>query len=268
VLVTPRAKVTHSTTYREAIEQKRALVCNPCAPPAHPYSAPRLRWSAPSYHREHGEIIREMMYRLGKTAEAILDALEAAGGTLSLEEIAAILGVARPRDLLRRDGPLSRLQAAAVVECSGHTVSLAAAWTSALEDERERAGEIAAYRRDMARYARESEAYRQRRSLRSELIPQSERSCEDCPHAPHPPPPDLEPDGCIEDLERLSSSPVDPVEVSRALYPLINRSVETPGGPGILIQVFTREARVVLDSTPSRWMPFDPAEIRAVECAA
>jgi putative DNA primase/helicase len=171
VLVAPRAKVTHSTSSRESIEEKRKLVCNPCAPPPHPYSAPRLRWSAPEYHREHGERIREMTYRLGKTAEAILDALEAAGGVLTLAEIAAALGVARPRDLLRRDGPLVRLQAAAVVECSGHTVSLAADWSSALEDERERAGEISAYRRDMARYARETEAYRGRHGNPADYSP-------------------------------------------------------------------------------------------------
>lgn len=196
---TPRANLTHSTTYREAIEPHSELVCNPCAPPAHPYSAPRLRWSAPTYHRERGEIVRETVYRLGKTAGAVIDALEAAGGTLTLEEIAAALGVSRPRDLRRR--AVSRLEASAVVECDADTVSLAVDWTAALEDERERGGEIAALRRDMARYARESEAYRRTRSG------QSPQSREDRPHAPPPEYEAPDPDGYVEDLERLSRPP-------------------------------------------------------------
>lgn len=167
VLVSPpRAKVGHSATYREAIEPREGLVSYPCAPP---YSAPRLRWSAPEYE---GRERVGTLYRLGKTAGAVVDALEAAGGTLTLSEIADALQVSRPRDLRRR--VLVRLEAASVVECSEDTVSLAADWTSALEDERERAGEIAAYRRDMARYARESEAYRNRHTRPVDPAPTEE----------------------------------------------------------------------------------------------
>lgn len=78
----------------------------------------------------------------------MIDALEHAGGTLTLEEIAAALGISRPRDVRRKDGPLARLEAAAVVECSGDTVSLAADWRDALADERERPAEDGSGRGD------------------------------------------------------------------------------------------------------------------------
>jgi hypothetical protein len=157
MVVTALPSILYETRCREG------LLSRPCAPL---YSAPRLRWNAPEY--EGGARIGTT-YRLGKTAGAVVDALEAAGGSLTFEEIAGRLGVSRPRDLRRR--VIARLEAAAVVECSADTVSLVADWPGALEDERERAGEIAAYRRDLARYARERDAYRNRDRIKVDSAP-------------------------------------------------------------------------------------------------
>jgi hypothetical protein len=143
-----RAKVGHSPT-EEA-----------CRSSVLPLRAPRLRWSAP-------EILR-----LGKTAGAVIDALETLGGSASLEEVARLLEVKRYRDLKRR--VISRLEAAGVVECAGDTVSLAGDWLEALNRERETAGEIAALRRDMARYDREREAYRRRHETKPDRAPTEE----------------------------------------------------------------------------------------------
>ncbi len=154
-----RAKVGHSPT--EAACRSSVL----------PLRAPRLRWSAP-------EILR-----LGKTAGAVIDALETLGGRASPEEVARLLEVKRPRDLKRR--VISRLEAAGVVECAGDSVSLAGDWLEALNRERETAGEIAALRRDMARYDRERIAYAKRHENKPERAPSHEELAarEDARHA-------------------------------------------------------------------------------------
>jgi hypothetical protein len=129
-------------------------------------------------------VIRTTIRRLGKGCEQVVDILEAAGGTMRYAALAAAVGVRRPRDLRRR--VLGRLEEAAVVECTGNTVALTPDWREALGRRREEDGEVAAYRRDAARYARESEAYRNRRSVRSDPVPQNARA-----------------DGFIGELERV-----------------------------------------------------------------
>ena len=138
VLLHPRAKVGHSTSGGGVREGENTSVL--------PLRAPRLRWSAPE------------VKRLGKTCGAVLDILEAAGGTASVEELAEALHVKRLRDLRRRI--IARLEDAGVVECFGDTVSLVGDWLEALDRERECGGEIEAYRRDMDRYNREREIHR------------------------------------------------------------------------------------------------------------
>lgn len=122
--------------------------------------APRLRWSAPGVRR------------LGKSCEAVVDYLDMAGGTMTLEELADAMGVARAWEFRRR--VVSRLEAASVVECSGNTVSLVSEWLEALNEERENTGEIAAYRRDMARYERERAGYANRHENKPDLSPSQE----------------------------------------------------------------------------------------------
>jgi hypothetical protein len=65
-----------------------------------------------------------------------------------------------------------RLEAAGVVECSGDAVTFTPDWLDALNIERENADEIAVHRRDMARYAREREAYANRDSIRPDPVPE------------------------------------------------------------------------------------------------
>jgi hypothetical protein len=64
----------------------------------------------------------------------MLDALDAAGGTLTLPQIAETLHRSRPRDIRRRNLPM--LEAAGIVEVHGDVVSLAADWLARLEEQR------------------------------------------------------------------------------------------------------------------------------------
>jgi len=140
IILKSRAKVPHSY-HRESLEQTKQAS-------GETLRAPRLRWSAPGIRR------------LGKSCEAVVDYLDRAGGNMTLEELAEAMGVSRIWDFRRR--VVFRLETAAVVECSGNGVTLVADWLEALNKERENAGEIAAYRRDMARYDRERAAYTKR----------------------------------------------------------------------------------------------------------
>jgi len=113
---------------------------------------------------------REHIKRLGKGAGAVVDALEALGGSSTAEKLAAVLGVKRARDLSRR--VIARLEEAGVVECSqGGVVSFSPEWLEALNRDRERGGEIADYRRDLRRYSQESEAWRNRQKIKPGRAP-------------------------------------------------------------------------------------------------
>jgi hypothetical protein len=137
------------------------------------FTAPRLRWSAPGIRR------------MGKSAGQVVDTLEAAGGTLTLEELAERTGSKRPRDLKRLTLP--RLVEAGVVAVEAGVVSLAGDWREAVEVERERAGENAAHRRDAARYEREREAYRRRDETAPEAVPSPLRALAELERiGPHP----------------------------------------------------------------------------------
>lgn len=150
-----------------------------------PYTSPRLRWSSPPrksgkrgvvtgtrrVRQSLGSKARDAVERLGKSCENAVDDVEAAGGALRLDDLAAKLGVKRARDLTRRvnpktgkgrDGFVTKLVAAGVFEVHGDTVTLVDEWLEALNKERDRAGEIALFRRDMAQYNRERDGYRNR----------------------------------------------------------------------------------------------------------
>lgn len=196
VLVNESARKAGQRNHRGA-----ALGSGLSVPPcAHRYSAPRLRWSAPRWDRVGDELIRSTILRMGKSCGQCVDILEYSGGELVLDELYGLVYPEkrptdrkrwRPRDLKRR--VLSRLENAGVVEFRGDVVSLVPEWLDRLNEERENAGEIDAYRRDMARYEREREAYREHLAekngadrvaaeadgLISELEPV--RACEDHP---------------------------------------------------------------------------------------
>lgn len=131
--------------------------------------APRLRWSAPVIERVGDEVIRSTILRLGKTGGAVVDILDRGGGSATVDEIADVLQLPRTRDLRRRHLP--RLEERGIVTLVGDTVTLVSDWLEALDRDREGAGEIAAHRRDVARYAREREAYRDRHRNRPAPAP-------------------------------------------------------------------------------------------------
>jgi hypothetical protein len=238
VLLTPRARGDHSSTHRASIEPRGA-----CGLPLRaPLTASRLRWSRPIYT---GLTRVGTISRLGKTKGAVVDFLEASpSSSLTVAELAEKLGLARVRDLRRRH--LDPLVEAGVVECSGDAVSLTADWLDALNARREQDGEIADHRRDMARYQRERDAYRDRNKH---------------PATPHPA--NRGADGYSEDLEKLPPTPT--VEV---LYPLVNTTVNTVRGPGRLWQVFSGRVGVVLEGRPEEVTFMHPSDLVLGEVAA
>jgi len=119
--------------------------------------APRLRWSSPGYKPRRGTSKgtrkvrqgpppkpRPAIKRLGKIRCHVLDALEAAGGDLTVSELAEAMQQKRPRDLRRRQLPM--LEDAGIISVSeaGDTVRLAADWLERLDEVRAAGEEIEA----------------------------------------------------------------------------------------------------------------------------
>lgn len=178
-----------------------------------PLTAPRLRWSSPARKSRRGVtpgtsrvregIVskkRDAVLRLGKSCERAMDVVEADGGPMKLEALADALNVSRPRDLTRRrnpktgkgrDGIVTRLVDVGVMEVDEGTVTLTSEWLDALNEERDRAGEISLYRRDMARYNRERDGYRNRDRIKVSPHWTNNRVA----------------DGVIEDLEPVEVEP-------------------------------------------------------------
>jgi hypothetical protein len=144
--------------------------------------APRLRWSQPKYTPKRGLVSgtrevrkspkqepRDRIERLGKIRGAILDALDDAGGTLTLQQIAEILHRKRSRDIRRRNLPM--LEDAGIIRLDGDTVSLTDNWLEALEEQRRLGKEIESEEVARTRYKLKSHAYHSRNE-----IPKSEPS--------------------------------------------------------------------------------------------
>lgn len=187
--------------------------------------SPRLRWSAPRFDRVGHEIIRSTIRRMGKGCEAVIDTLEAAGGELTIRELAAALGTGRTRDLRRR--LVARLEAAAVVECPGETVSLTGDYLDAIHREREIAGEIDAERRDRDKYERERDGYADARR-RGELVSGKEfaRLRRDRDRIR---PEERHPSGAVAELEHAPAADPELVEVLRSYLDRVpERRRETP----------------------------------------
>jgi hypothetical protein len=132
--------------------------------------APRLQWSRPKFTPKRGLVDgtrkvrqstkaepRDRIERLGKIRGAILDALEAAGGTLTLRQIVETLHRSRPRDIRRRNLPM--LEDAGIIRVDGETVSHADNWIEALEDQRRLGKEIEAEELARKRYRLKCRAY-------------------------------------------------------------------------------------------------------------
>ena len=146
--------------------------------------APRLRWSRPSFTPRRGLISqtrrvrnskplppRDRIERLGKIRGAVVDALEAAGGELTLTELCEILHRKRARDVRRRVLPM--LEAAGVIEVQADTLRLAGDWAERLEVARVTGGEVEADELAERRRRLNSRAYHRRHEA-----PKSEPSTE------------------------------------------------------------------------------------------
>ena len=149
-------------------------------------TAPRLRWSSPAVkvrrlrgvtpgtrrvrqtRRFHKSITvkesrdhfpdRPYVKRLGPHRCAILDALEDAGGWLTLQELCEALHRSRPRDVRRRILPM--LEKAGIIEIEGDVVRLVVDWLARLEEERERTGEISHAEEQREDHRKQREHYR------------------------------------------------------------------------------------------------------------
>jgi hypothetical protein len=134
---------------------------------------PRLRWSQPKYTPRRGLLSgtrrvrnskplppRDRIARLGKIRGAVVDALEVAGGALTLEELCEVLHRKRARDVRRRVLPM--LEDAGVIEVDADTLRLAADWSERLEAARVAGGEPEADELAERRRKLNSRAYHRR----------------------------------------------------------------------------------------------------------
>lgn len=118
--------------------------------------APRLRWSRPKFTPKRGLVAgtrrvrrsvklrpRDPIKRLGKIRGAIIDVLDAAGGSATLQEIAEALHRKRPRDIRRRNLPM--LEEEGIITVDGDVVSLTEDWEERLHQARLLGGEASGF---------------------------------------------------------------------------------------------------------------------------
>lgn len=170
-----RAKVSHKGE-RGTTEGKATQELRVCDPGDLHLRAPRLRWSRPKFTPRRGTVRgtrkvreapklapRDRIERLGKIRGAILDVLDDAGGTATLQEIADALHRKRPRDIRRRNLPM--LEEAGILAVDGDTVTLSDNWLDRLEEARELGQEIKADAVARKRYKNKSRAYHNRHGV-------------------------------------------------------------------------------------------------------
>jgi hypothetical protein len=137
--------------------------------------APRLRWSSPGYKPRRGTSEgtrkvrqgpppkpRSAIKRLGKIRGAIVDALDAAGGELTLQELCEVLKHKRPRDIRRRNLPMLQEAGILTVSEAGDAVTLADDWTERMDDVRRLGGEVEADELALTRLDIKRKAYHSR----------------------------------------------------------------------------------------------------------
>ena len=112
---------------------------------------------------------KDPIKRLGKIRGAIVDVLDAAGGTAILQEIADALHRARPRDLRRRNLPM--LEETGIVVVEGDVLHLAEDWLERLEDQRELGKEVEADELAATRHKLKSRAFHNRHKVKAEEAP-------------------------------------------------------------------------------------------------
>ena len=135
--------------------------------------APRLRWSRPRFTPRRGVVdgtrrvrqgvkleSRDRIERLGKVRGAILDVLDVAGGSATLQEIVEALHRKRPRDVRRRNLPM--LEDAGILTVDDDVVTLADNWLEALEVQRKLGKEAEADELATVRHRLKSRAFHSR----------------------------------------------------------------------------------------------------------
>jgi hypothetical protein len=192
--------------------------------------APRLRWSDPGRKPSRGTVkgtrrVRESapsqerpaIKRLGKIRGAALDALDKAGGSMSVEELCEALQRKRPRDFRRRTLPLLEESKILTVSEAGNLVSLTDDWLARLGEQCELGREKEADERERQRHRQESHDYRA--GLEAIRRSHEKRAREMRKDA-----------GSIEDLERVGSADLELVAALREfLRRNPHRHQEPPG---------------------------------------
>ena len=171
-----RASVSHYRESRDRPEAKTLRAGELHRGDLH-LRAPRLRWSRPKYTPRRGVVrdtrrvrqsskleSRDAIKRLGKIRGAILDVLDAAGGTATLQEIADALHRARPRDLRRRNLPM--LEEAGILAVDVVVVTLAEDWLERLDDQRELGKEVETDELAARRHQQKARAFHARAKVR------------------------------------------------------------------------------------------------------
>jgi hypothetical protein len=144
--------------------------------------APRLRWSRPKFTPRRGVVggtrrvrqgvkleSRDRIVRLGKVRGAILDVLDVAGGSATLQEIAEAQHRKRPRDIRRRNLPM--LEDAGILTVEDDVVTLADNWLERLEDQRELGKEVEADELASVRHRLKSRAFHKRDRTKADEAP-------------------------------------------------------------------------------------------------
>jgi hypothetical protein len=286
VLIPPSvSRSTHSTTGQalssSGFTQTRYVLLAPTPSSGFTLRAPRLRYNKPVYETVDRVSVRvDTVLRLGKSAENIIDILEASGETMTVAALGAELGVKHHRNLNRRTLP--RLEAAGVVECSTDAVRLATDWLTALNRKRKEDQELDDYERDKKKYAEESRIYALKleagRLSRVGMSPEEiagelkigteviYRLLEKArPVADFVPVADFG-DGYIEE-EDIEEENFDGIEMNPdpfPLYALINKRVRTSRGYGTLWQVFSDRIGVVLEEEDEKVTFIEPSEVEPV----
>lgn len=144
--------------------------------------APRLRWSRPKFTPKRGVVeetrrvrqgvkleSRDRIVRLGKIRGAILDVLDAAGGSATLQEVADALHRKRARDIRRRNLPM--LEEAGILTVEDDVVILADNWLEALEVQRKLGKEVEADELAAVRHRLKSRAFHNRYKVKVDEAP-------------------------------------------------------------------------------------------------
>ena len=147
--------------------------------------APRLRWSRPKFTPRRGVVAgtrkvrkgvklesKDHIKRFGKIRGAIVDVLEASGGSATLQEIADAQHHKRPRDIRRRHLPM--LEETGVLAVDGEVVSLTENWLEALEAQRELGKELEADELAAKRNRLKSQAFHGRDRVKADEAPTEE----------------------------------------------------------------------------------------------